>query len=127
MYAIRSYYEWNVTDNLFLRLSGDRTEDSSSPKFGHRLTVGNISGAPILDNVFDSRGGLNVPDQDVTAWGAALLARITSYNVCYTKLLREHRVPAARLHHAVEEWFQVPGPLLVDRDAVGLEHFRQLA
>jgi len=72
--GLRLTAEWNVTDNLFLRLSGDRTEDSSSPKFGHRLTVGNISGAPILDNVFDSRGGLNVPDQDVTAWGAALLA-----------------------------------------------------
>jgi len=72
--GLRLTAEWNVTDNLFLRLSGDRTEDSSSPKFGHRLTVGNISGAPILDNVFDSRGGLSVPDQDVTAWGVSFLA-----------------------------------------------------
>ena len=75
--GFRATAEWDVTDNLFLSLSGDHTEDSSSPKFGHRLQVGGVSGAPILDNVFDSRGGLNVPDQDVEMTGYSFLAEWT--------------------------------------------------
>ena len=47
--------EFDATENLFFRLSGDLTEDSSSPKFGHRLMVGGINGDPILDDVFDTR------------------------------------------------------------------------
>ena len=75
--GFRATAEWDVTDNLFLSLSGDHTEDSSSPKFGHRLQVGGVSGAPILDNVFDTRGGLNVPDQDVEMTGYSFLAEWT--------------------------------------------------
>lgn len=69
--------EWDATDKLFFRLSGDRTEDDSSPKGGHRLTVGATSGAPILPDVFDSRAGLTVPVQSVEAKGASLLAEWT--------------------------------------------------
>lgn len=72
--GFRATAEWDATDNLFFRLSGDMTEDSSSPKFGHRLMVGGINGDPILDDVFDTRGGLNVPNQDVESSGLAFLA-----------------------------------------------------
>lgn len=72
--GVRLTAELDATDNLFFRLSGDMTEDSSSPKFGHRLMVGGLSGAPILDDVFDTRGGLNVPNQDVESSGLSFLA-----------------------------------------------------
>jgi iron complex outermembrane receptor protein len=72
--GFRATAEWDVTDTVFLRLSGDYTEDSSSPKFGHRLLVGGINGDPILDDVFDTRGGLNVPTQDVEMSGLSFLA-----------------------------------------------------
>jgi len=74
IFGVRATAEWDVTDNLFLRLSGDMTEDSSSPKFGHRLMVGGINGDPILEDVFDTRGGLSVPNQDVEMSGLAFLA-----------------------------------------------------
>lgn len=65
--------EWDASDDLLFRLSGDYTEDKSDPKAGHRLQVGAVSGAPILKNVFDTRAGLDVPNQKVTAGGASLL------------------------------------------------------
>lgn len=65
--------EWDATDNLFFRLSGDMVEDESDPRQGHRLTVGNLTGAPILDNVFDTRAGLNNPIQNVEASGWTFL------------------------------------------------------
>ncbi len=69
--------EWDATDRLFFRLSGDYTDDDSSPKAGHRLLVGIVSGAPILPDVFDTRAGLNVPVQSVESTGASLLAEWT--------------------------------------------------
>jgi iron complex outermembrane receptor protein len=66
--------EWDVTDNFDLRLSGDFVRDDSDPRQGHRLTVGAASGAPILDDVFDTRSGLNSPTQKVEASGVALTA-----------------------------------------------------
>jgi len=69
--------EWDVTDSMFLRLSSDYTNDTSDPKAGHRLQVGAISGAPILDDVFDTRAGLSVPVQDVEARGVSLLTEWT--------------------------------------------------
>jgi iron complex outermembrane receptor protein len=65
--------EWDATEALFFRLNGDYTKDKSNPKHGHRLQVGAASGAPILDDVFDTRAGLNVPDQDVESSGISLL------------------------------------------------------
>ena len=73
----RLTFEWDATDDLFFRLSGDYTEDNSSPKAGHRLMVGGVSGAPILPDVFDTRAGLVVPVQSVEAKGASLLAEWT--------------------------------------------------
>jgi iron complex outermembrane recepter protein len=56
----------------FFRLSGDYTKDRSNPRGGHRLIPGLVSGAPVLGNVYDTRGGLADPEQDIKAWGTAL-------------------------------------------------------
>ncbi|MEM9530242.1 MAG: TonB-dependent receptor [Pseudomonadota bacterium] len=67
--------EWDVSDTFFLRLSADYIQDDSDPRQGHRLTVGNLSGAPVLGDVFDTRSGLNNPEQEVEARGVSLLAQ----------------------------------------------------
>ncbi|MFZ3286482.1 MAG: TonB-dependent receptor [Telluria sp.] len=74
--AARLSAEFTPNDKLFIRLSGDVTEDDSHPRNGHRLTVGRTSGAPILSNVFDSRGNLTTAlghEQEVKARGASAL------------------------------------------------------
>ena len=59
-------------DTLFARLTGDYTHDASNARGGHRLIAGQLSGTPVLANVFDTQGGLSSPAQDVKAWGTSL-------------------------------------------------------
>lgn len=75
--GVRGTIEWDATDDLFFRLSGDYTEDDSSPKAGHRLMVAAVSGDPILPDVFDTNAGLTVPVQSVESSGVAWLAEWT--------------------------------------------------
>lgn len=70
----RMSVEWDATDALSFRLTGDYIDDSSDPRQGHRLTVGNLTGAPILGDVYDTRSGLNIPQQSVESLGGALTA-----------------------------------------------------
>ncbi|MEX2497411.1 MAG: TonB-dependent receptor [Wenzhouxiangellaceae bacterium] len=56
--AFRASAEWTPTYNLFARLSGDYLNDTSNPRGGHRLIPGLFGGAPVLDDVFDSRSGI---------------------------------------------------------------------
>ncbi|WP_270376175.1 TonB-dependent receptor [Marinicauda sp. Alg238-R41] len=49
--------EWTPTDDLFFRLAYDRTEDDSNAKHGYRLIPGVTNGEPVLDDVYDTRGG----------------------------------------------------------------------
>ncbi len=65
--AFRASVEWDPADNLSIRLSGDWTEDNSDPRQGHRLLP--FTGFPVLENVFDTRSGLNTPEQGVEARG----------------------------------------------------------
>ncbi|WP_048886725.1 TonB-dependent receptor [Aurantiacibacter atlanticus] len=58
--------------SYLLRISGDYTHDRSGARGGHRLIEGMISGAPVLDDVFDTRGGLVDPEQDVETYGIAM-------------------------------------------------------
>src|SRR3546814_19843291 len=53
-------------------MSGDYSKDKSDPRGGHRLITSLATGAPVLDNVFDTRGGLNDPKQDIVAYGLAI-------------------------------------------------------
>ncbi|MBX7488631.1 TonB-dependent receptor [Qipengyuania sp. GH25] len=57
---------------LFIRVSGDYVKDNSDPRQGHRLLPSAFSGAPVLDDVYDTRAGLDVVDQEVEAYGGGL-------------------------------------------------------
>ncbi len=57
---------------VLIRITGDYTRDRSDPRGGHRLIPGLVSGAPVLDDVFDTRGGLVDPEQDIEAYGGAI-------------------------------------------------------
>ncbi|SMQ62695.1 iron complex outermembrane recepter protein [Altererythrobacter xiamenensis] len=61
---------------VFIRVQGDYTKDTSNPRGGHRLIPGLASGAPVLDNVFDTRGALNDPEQEVESYGVMMNAEI---------------------------------------------------
>ena len=72
--AFRASAEFD-NDIVFVRLAGDYLKDTSSPKGGHRLIPGLFSGAPVLDDVFDSRGGIT-GENEAKAYGAALHVEI---------------------------------------------------
>jgi Outer membrane receptor proteins, mostly Fe transport len=59
---------------VLIRISGDYTRDNSNARGGHRLIPSLLSGAPVLDDVFDTRGGLVDPEQFVEAYGFAINA-----------------------------------------------------
>ncbi len=56
---------------VLIRISGDYTKDKSAPRGGHRLIPSLRTNAPVLDNVFDSRGGLVDPKQEIESYGLA--------------------------------------------------------
>src|SRR5438045_1660390 len=58
-------------DSALLRLSADYTKDKSNARGGHRLIPGLLSGAPVLDDVFNTRAGQTDPKQKVTNKGVA--------------------------------------------------------
>jgi iron complex outermembrane receptor protein len=73
VWAGRGTLEFGGYDQpVLIRISGDYTRDKSDPRNGHRLIPGLLSGAPVLDDVYDTRAGLNDPKQDIEAWGLAL-------------------------------------------------------
>jgi iron complex outermembrane receptor protein len=74
--AFRASIEWEPSDALSIRFSGDWTEDNSDPKQGHRLRAydfpaGGAVEFPVLADEFDTRSGLNVPQQDSRARGVS--------------------------------------------------------
>jgi len=76
VWATRATVELEPSSNLWFRLSGDYGWDDSNPRGGHRLIPGLASGAPVLGDVFDSRGALNDPRQQVRGGGLALHGEI---------------------------------------------------
>ena len=78
--AARLSAEFTPTPELFIRVSGDITQDDSNPRNGHRLTVGRTSGAPILGNEYDTRAELTRAlghEQEVRAHGLSALVEYT--------------------------------------------------
>ena len=59
-------------DDFFARLAGDYTRDKSHARGGHRLIPSQLTGAPVLEDVYDTRGALNDPKQDVKSYGTSL-------------------------------------------------------
>jgi iron complex outermembrane receptor protein len=76
IWATRGTVELIPSDTMWFRLSGDYTWDNSNPRGGHRLIPGLVSGAPVLDDVFDTRGALVDPKQKVKGGGIALHGEI---------------------------------------------------
>ena len=76
IWAFRATIEMEPTDNFSIRFSGDYTKDESDPRNGHRLIPGLLSGAPVLADVYDTRAGLNTPEQDIEAFGGAMHAEL---------------------------------------------------
>ncbi|TKD53349.1 TonB-dependent receptor [Sphingomonas baiyangensis] len=73
IWAGRGTVEFETPDSrLFVRISGDYTHDKSNARNGHRLIPGLQSGAPVLDDVFDTRAGLANPVNDIEAGGLAM-------------------------------------------------------
>ena len=71
IWAFRATIEMEPSDGIDIRLSGDYTLDDSNARGGHRLIPGLVSGAPVLDDEFDTRGGLADPKQKVKGGGVA--------------------------------------------------------
>ncbi len=76
LWAARATVELEPASNVFIRFSGDYSMDNSDPRNGHRLIPGLLSGAPVLADVYDTRAGLNSPEQEVEAYGGAMRAEL---------------------------------------------------
>jgi len=74
--AYRATAEWKPVDNLFFRLSGDYLRDESNPRHGHREApgLGLTAGEVVLDDIYDTRGGVG-DDNKVETRGASFLAQ----------------------------------------------------
>ena len=77
--ALRASAEWTPTSALFLRLSGDRVEDKSNARHGHReAAYTNPQGVTfgVLPGVYDTRAGAGDKNK-VVAEGVSLLGEWT--------------------------------------------------
>ncbi len=60
VFAYRLSAEWEPTDSFLVRFAYDNTEDDSDPVAGHRPYPGALSGAPVLNDVYDSLAGAGI-------------------------------------------------------------------
>lgn len=56
--AARFSAELDVTPNFDIRVSADFIDDTSAPRHGHRLLPSLATGLPVLDDVYDTRAGV---------------------------------------------------------------------
>ena len=89
MYAIRSYYAWNCTQGLH-ESSGTLTINAIDLADSFRIFMDytswqTTSGAVLASNKAEGSGWQL---RRRTNYSLEFVTRITSYNVCYTKLLR---------------------------------------
>ena len=77
LFGVRGTFEMGgYGEPVLIRISGDYTKDNSNPRGGHRLFPALVSGTPVLENVYDSQGGLNDPKQSIEAYGLAMNIKI---------------------------------------------------
>ena len=76
IWAGRVSAEINNENDIFFRVTADYTRDDSNPRGGHRLIPALGTGAPVLSDVYDTRGGLNDLPQQVEAWGVSGFAEV---------------------------------------------------
>lgn len=76
LWAVRGTAEFGGNGApVLIRISGDYTKDKSAQRGGHRLIPGLVSGVPVLADVYDTRGALVAPKQDIEAYGLAMNVR----------------------------------------------------
>jgi iron complex outermembrane receptor protein len=90
VWAARGTIEFD-SGPVIVRLSGDYVIDNSEARQGHRLIPSLLTGAPVLDDVFDTRAGLNVVEQEVEAYGGALNIAIDLSNTLTLKSITGYR------------------------------------
>ncbi len=71
--AFRLSAEWDASDRLWFRLAGDRVEDRSNPRHGHREVAGVGPGAQVPASVYDTYAGIG-DDNYVVTNGLSLTA-----------------------------------------------------
>jgi iron complex outermembrane receptor protein len=76
IWAARGTIELEPNEDIFIRVTGDYTKDDSDARNGHRLITSLLTNAPVLGDVFDTRAGLNTPNQDIEAYGGALRVEV---------------------------------------------------
>ncbi len=57
IFGYRVSAEWLPTDDILVRFSYDHTQDDSDPVAGYRPFPGAVSGAPVLNDIYDSLAG----------------------------------------------------------------------
>jgi iron complex outermembrane receptor protein len=80
VWAGRLSAEYNNEGTAFVRLQGDFTRDDSDQRGGHRLIPALVLGTPVLDDVYDTRGGLLDPEQKVRAGGVSLYVEVQPWD-----------------------------------------------
>ncbi len=94
--AARATIEWEPSEVLSVRLTGDWTEDNSDPKQGHRLLPYTLpvppnTVYPVLENVFDTRAGLNTPEQHVRSRGISNVVELEATDTLTFKNIVSYR------------------------------------
>ncbi|WP_370175497.1 TonB-dependent receptor [Sphingobium abikonense] len=73
VWAARATFEMGgYGEPVLMRITGDYTKDNSNARGGHRLMPGQLSGTPMLKDVFDTQGGLTDPKQYVKSYGLSM-------------------------------------------------------
>jgi iron complex outermembrane receptor protein len=73
VWAGRGTLEFESPDTrLFVRITGDYTNDKSNARNGHRLLPGFVDGRPVLHDVYDTEAGLNDPKESVKGGGVSM-------------------------------------------------------
>lgn len=97
--ALRGSLELQPSDAVFIRLSGDYTDDDSNPVAGWRPFPGARSGTPVTANRYDtyagaatnaSTGGIG-GNNEVNAWGAQALIEVKASDTVTLKSITAWR------------------------------------
>ncbi len=108
MWAARLSAEYDDGD-IFIRLAGDRTEDSSEPRHGYRLTgSGNQPDFAPLDNFYDTRAGIG-DDNMVMNQGLSLTGAFTLNDTLTLKSISAYREGES---DSLIDFDNTPGPVL---------------
>ena len=120
VWAGRGTVELEPAPNVFIRFTGDYSRDNSDPRNGHRLITSLLTGAPVLDDVYDTRGGINTPRQRVVSYGGAMRAELELGDVTLRNILayREDRT------HTSIDFDALPS---IDVDVPAIYRNRQLS